>query len=89
MFHKEGFCVRNSVLLQLDNVVRTVVCRTDLQVVTAHLRLHLGPEMIEENVTAEVGLKLSLRVGLWRRELLTTLGTQVNLHCCRRGASDS
>ena len=64
----------------MDNVVGTVVSRANLQIITAHLSLHFGSKVVEENVAAEVGLELSLGVGLWHGELDSACWTDENSH---------
>ena len=80
VFYQERLGVRNVVLPQLNNVVGTVVSWTDLQVIAAHLSLHLGSEMVEENVAAEVRFELSLGVGLGHGELDPAGWANVNSH---------
>ena len=69
VLHQEGLSIRHAVLLQLHDVVRTIVRRADLQILRAHLGLHLRAEMGEQHVAREVGLELGLRVALGHGEL--------------------
>ena len=89
VFHKETLRVRNSVLPQLNDVVRALIRWAHLHVlhVPAHLCLHLTSEMLKENVAAEVGLEAGFRTGLGNGELLLASWTDKDLlqHCglCR------
>ena len=69
VLHQEGLGVRHAVLLQLHDVVRTIVRRADLQILRAHLGLHLRAEVGEQHVAREVGLELGLGVALGHGEL--------------------
>ena len=79
MFDQERLCVRNPVLFELDNVVRTVIRGANLKVVTTHLSLDFRPEMGEEDVTGKVCLELRLWTCLRVWELEATGGTHIDL----------
>ena len=81
VFDKETLRVRNSVLPQLNDVVRALIRWAHLHVfhVPAHLCLHLTSEMLKENVAAEVGLEAGFRTGLGNGELLLASWTDKDL----------
>ena len=63
----------------LNNVVLALVSRANLQVLQpAHLLLHLSPQVLEQHVTAEVGLEAGLGIRLRHREANLAGGAEVN-----------